>query len=104
RQPADVGAGAVGAERDHGRRRVAVPGRGGRAAAALLPAQEPAWRARLRDGLQRDLLDDPGAAGLAGADLHHLQRRLPAVLLARPPRLLHLPAAPARPAPARPAW
>src|SRR6185369_683633 len=77
----------------HGLRPVAVPGRGGRAAAALLPAQEPARRARLRHGLQRGVLHDPGAAGFAAADLHNLQRRLPAFLLARPPRLLRLPAA-----------
>src|SRR5258708_35488714 len=92
RPPADPGAGAVGAERDHGRWQVPVPSRRGRAAAALVRAQEQAWRARLRDGLQRGVLDDPSTARLAAADLHHLQRRLPAILLARFPRLFRLPA------------
>ena len=91
--PLISGPGPLGAERHHGLRPVAVPGGRGRAAAALVRAQEPARRARLRDGLQRDLLGDPGPARLAGADLHHLQRRLPAVLHARHRRLLRLPAA-----------
>ena len=76
-----------------GVRPLAVPGGRGRAAAALVRAQEPARRARLRDGVQRGLLRAAGAARLAAADLHHLQRRLPAVVLARPRRLLRLPAA-----------
>ena len=59
----------------------------------IVRAQEPARRAQFRDGLQRGVLGDPGAARLAGADLHHLQRRLPAVLHARHRRLLRLPAA-----------
>src|SRR5262249_57798950 len=72
-------------------------------AAALVPEEEPARRAGQRDDLQRGVLGDPGAARLAAADLHHLQRRLPAVLLARPARLLRVPAAPPGHAPAVPA-
>src|SRR5258708_20842964 len=98
RPPADPGAGAVGAERDHGRWQVPVPSRRGRAAAAMVRAQEQAWRARLRDGLQRGVLDDPSTARLAAADLHHLHRRLPALLLTRFPLLFPPPPHPPAPA------
>src|SRR5215467_1383475 len=69
----------------------------------MVRAQEPARCARLRDGIQRRLLGDPRAARLAAADLHHLQRRLPAVVLARIPRLLRVPPAAPRYAAAIPA-
>src|SRR6185437_616241 len=65
----------------------------GRAVAALVREEEPARRAGQRDGLQPGVLRHPGAARLAAADLHHLQRRLSAVLLARPGRVLRVPAA-----------
>ncbi len=91
--PLIAGAGAVRAERDHGRRPLAVPGVRGRPAAALVPCTRTGTACReLRDGVQRGVRGDPCAARLAAADLHHLQRRLPAVLLARPGRLLRLPA------------